>query len=261
MIEPLSRHAAQRFSPEGVLPVHETLAEETAIALLFNGVPHVVTMATPQDLEDLASGFALSEGIVASLDELSVVEVLQRDNGLAVHLSIPAQRFEALQERRRNQVASGGCGLCGAEALDSAIRPVRCVELDTRIAVDALHAGFAALATAQSLNRDCGGLHAAAAMVGETLLGREDVGRHNAMDKTIGALARRGAVADALLVTSRGSYELVHKAAEAGVGILASVSAPTAYAVRLAETAGITLIGFARAGRLTVYSHAWRVSA
>ena len=184
---------------------------------------------------------------------------LRRDNGLAVHLSIPAERFEALQERRRNQVSSGGCGLCGAEALDSAIRPVRKVEADTRLTIEALHSAFEALAAAQTLNRECGGLHAAAAVIGENLLVREDVGRHNALDKAIGAVARAGATANALLVTSRGSYELVHKTAEAGVGILAAVSAPTAYAVRLAEAAGITLIGFARSGRLTVYSHTWRV--
>lgn len=259
MIGPLSSHAGQRFTPDGVLQVQETLAEETAVALLFNGVPHVVTMATPQHLDDLATGFALSESIIASVDELDIVEKLHRENGIAVHLSIPAARFEALQERRRNQVASGGCGLCGAEALDSAIRPVRKVERESRIALDTLHAGFEALAAAQALNRECGGLHAAGALIAGDLLVREDVGRHNALDKVIGAVARSGARAKALLVTSRGSYELVHKAAEAGVGILAAVSAPTAYAVRLAESAGITLVGFARAGRLTVYSHPWRI--
>lgn len=261
MIAPLSSHAARRFTPEGVQPVNELLAEETAVALLFNGVPHVVTMATPQDLEDLAIGFSLSEAIIASADELSVVELLRRDNGLAVHLSIPAERFEALQLRLRNQVASGGCGLCGAEALDTAIRPVRRVEPTARLAIKALHAAFDALFAAQTMNRECGGLHAAAALIGEGLLVREDVGRHNALDKVIGAAARSRATAKALLVTSRGSYELVHKAAEAGVGILAAVSAPTAYAVRLAETAGVTLVGFARAGRLTVYAHGWRIQA
>ena len=258
-LSPLSTHDALRLNSDRVQLLRETLAEETAVALLFNGVPYVVMMATPADLEDFACGFALSEGIVERVDEVQVVDVLSRENGIAVHLAIPGARFEALETRRRNLVGRSGCGLCGAETLSDAIRPVRSVPPGTSLTAAALRDAFARLAQSQPLNRECGALRAAAALCGETLLVREDVGRHNALDKAIGALARTDHRAQALLVTSRASYELVHKTAQAGVSILAAVSAPTAYAVRLAEEAGLTLIGFARDTRLTVYAHALRV--
>jgi formate dehydrogenase accessory protein FdhD len=252
--EALQRMQAQRLADGAAITVQETLAEETPVALLYNGVPHVVMMATPADLADFAVGFSLTEGIVAALADIDVVDVLQRERGLAVHLSIPHARFAALQERRRALVGRTGCGLCGAEALDAAVRPVRRVQRAATVASSALSQAFEHLAVHQPLNRECGALHAAAAMVGANLLVREDVGRHNALDKVVGALARSGLRANALLVTSRASYELVHKTAEAGVPLLAAVSAPTAYAVRLAREAGVTLVAFARERRMTVYA-------
>ena len=254
MNDGLVRVDALRLSAGGADAVRETLTEETPVALLYNGVPHVVMMATPADLADFAVGFSLTEGIVENALEVEVIDTLQRERGLALHLAIPSARFEALQQRRRAMVGRTGCGLCGAEALDDAVRPVRRVDASCRVSREALTSAFARLAAAQPLNRECGALHAAAAMVGEDLLVREDVGRHNALDKVVGALARAGLRADALLVTSRASYELVHKSAEAGVPLLAAVSAPTAYAVRLAEAAGLTLVAFAREDRMTVYA-------
>jgi formate dehydrogenase accessory protein FdhD len=253
MIAPLVARVAQRHVADGVESMREVLAEETPLALLFNGVPHVVMMATPLDLEDFAWGFALSEGIVEQSAEMQLIEILERGAGLALHLSIPAARFDALQERRRNLVGRSGCGLCGAEALASAITPVRRVTPQVSPDATKLVDAFARLAELQPLNRECGALHAAAALLGDALLVREDVGRHNALDKVIGALARSERHADALLVTSRASYELVHKCAQAGVATLAAVSAPTAYAARLAREAGITLYGFAREARITQY--------
>jgi formate dehydrogenase accessory protein FdhD len=259
VIAPLSRHPALRITATARDAVEETLAEETPVALLFNGVPHVVMMCTPADLEDFALGFALSEGIVEQPAELQVIELLARERGLALHLAIPGARFDALERRRRNLVGRSGCGLCGAEALDDAIAPVRHVGADIGVAPRRLATAFAQLADRQPINRECGALHAAAALCGDTLTVREDVGRHNALDKAIGALARAGRCADALLVTSRASYELVHKAAQAGVGMLAAVSAPTSFAVRVAHEANLTLIGFAREGRMTIYAGAARV--
>ena len=247
---------ALRLDAGAARRVPEMLAEETPVALLYNGVPHVVMMATPLDLEDFAIGFSLTEGVVDAVSEVQVVDVLQRERGLALHLSIPSARFEALQERRRTLVGRSGCGLCGAEALDSAVREVRRVERAVRVSASRISAAFEHLASAQPLNAECGALHAAAALVGDALRVREDVGRHNALDKVIGAMAREGEVADALLVTSRASYELVHKSAQAGVPVLAAVSAPTAYAVRLAHAAGLTLVAFARGDRMTVYAGA-----
>jgi formate dehydrogenase accessory protein FdhD len=254
MTSPLVAHTAVRLDGATSTPVDEMLAEETPIALLFNGEPHVVMMATPRDLEDFALGFALTEGIVARADELQWVECLPRERGLAVHLAIPGARFETLQSRRRNLVGRSGCGLCGAEALDDAIRPVPRVVPRDAIDPARLSRAIERLGASQPLNRECGALHAAAALVGDELLVREDVGRHNALDKVVGALAHRGATADALLVTSRASYELVHKSASIDIATLVAVSAPTAHAVRLAHEAGMTLYGFAREGRLTRYT-------
>jgi formate dehydrogenase accessory protein FdhD len=254
VIAPRIEHAAQRLDADGVVEVRETLAEETPVALLFNGEAHAVMMATPQDLEDFALGFALTEGIVAAADELRFVEALPRGAGIALHLAIPSVRFEALQTRRRSLTGRSGCGLCGAETLEQAIVPVRRVTQRLAVAPERLSRAFVALAARQTLNRDCGGLHAAAALCGEEVIVREDVGRHNALDKAIGALLRAGRRADALLLTSRASYELVHKAAAADIGTLAAMSAPTAYAVRLAQEAGLALYAFAREDRITRYA-------
>ncbi len=269
---PLRDRDALRLSEAGSEAVTETLAEEVPVALIYNGVPHGVMMATPADLEDFAVGFSLSEGIVDDAGELQIVEMLQRDRGMAIHLMIPGTRFEALETRRRSLVGRTGCGLCGAEALETAVRPVRHVEADAIVKRSELAAAFERLARSQPLNESCGALHAAAAIVrssldsgvaaaddGDPLLVREDVGRHNALDKVIGALARSNREARALLVTSRASYELVHKAAAANVPILAAVSAPTAYAARLAEEAGVTLAAFVRGDRMTIYSRRDRV--
>ena len=254
MIEPLVEHVAQRLDTDRRVEVRERLAEETPIALLFNGEAHVVMMATPQDLEDFAFGFALSEGIVADAAELQLIEALPRGPGIALHLAIPAPRFEALQARRRQLPGRSGCGLCGAETLEQAITPVRRVTSGKGVVPDRLRRGFTLLAARQTLNRDCGGLHAAAALCEDELIVREDVGRHNALDKVLGALARAGRRAEAVLLTSRASYELVHKAAAMDIGTLAAMSAPTAHAVRLAQQAGLALYAFAREERITRYA-------
>lgn len=256
-MNPLAALDAVRFDGDAQRPLRETLAEETPVALLYNGVPHVVMMATPADLTDFALGFSLSEGIVGTADELEVVDVLPRERGVAMHLSVPSARFEALQARRRALVGRSGCGLCGAEALDSAIAPVRAVAGGTSLGRQAVSAAFARLAGAQPWNAECGALHAAAALGPDRWLVREDVGRHNALDKAIGAASREAWRPEALLVTSRASYELVHKCAQAGVPLLAAVSAPTALAVRLAREAGLTLVAFARGERMTVYAGAF----
>lgn len=254
MIAPLAAVEAQCLDRNGVRASHETLAEETPVALLFNGMPHAVMMATPLDLEDFALGFALTEGIVARAEELRFIEALPRESGLALHLAIPSTRFEALDARRRALAGRSGCGLCGAETLAQAVPPVARLSPRADIDPDRLRRAFAELAPRQVLNRDCGGLHAAAALCGEALIVREDVGRHNALDKVVGALARTGRRAEALLLTSRASYELVHKAAAADIGTLAAMSAPTAFAVRRAQQAGLTLYAFAREDRITRYA-------
>ncbi len=250
----LAQHDALRVSADADEErVSESLAEESAIALLFNGVPFAVMMATPADLHDYAVGFALSERIVHSASELELVDVVKREAGLVLHLSIPIKRFAHLEQQRR-LIGASGCGLCGAETLDRAIQLPDPVDQQAPIDVAQLMASMAQLAEQQPLNDQCGAMHAAAALTDSELLVREDVGRHNAVDKLIGALARNGERARAVLVTSRASYELVHKVATANIPVLAAVSAPTAHAVRLAAQCRLGLGAFAREGRMTIYS-------
>jgi formate dehydrogenase accessory protein FdhD len=252
---PSQRFMTQRIDAGCIGQQQEWLAAETAIALVYNGLSHAVMMATPADLEDFALGFTVTEGIVATLAEVSVVDITETVHGISVQMRIPQKNFDALEDRSRNLTGRTGCGLCGAGTLAAAIRPVRHVDL--RLAVDpaAIFSGFAALAQRQPINDTTGALHAAAVIAGDgQLIAREDVGRHNAIDKAIGATLRAGLMPRSLLVTSRASYEVVHKAAQVGCALVAAISAPTALAVRLAEEAGITLVGFAREPRLTVYA-------
>ena len=232
----------------------ESLAEECAVALLYNGRPHAVMMATPADLDDFAFGFSLTEAIVASPGELQVVDRLVTAHGISLQMHLPQARFDALELRGRSLTGRTGCGLCGTDSLEAAIRPVRKVA-PASFELAALGPLFAELQAMQPLNARTGAVHAAGVLdaVGELHV-REDVGRHNAIDKAVGAAVRAGASPRVLLVTSRASYEVVHKAAEVGIGLVAAISAPTALAVRIAQEAGIVLVGFARGSRCTVYA-------
>lgn len=237
---------------------------EAPIALVYNGQPFAVMMATPCDLEDFALGFALAEGIVATRDEFELVDALPTERGISLQGLIPPQRFEALRQRRRTLSGRSGCGLCGIESLEEAVRPAPSVASNLRLDHAVIAAGMRALAERQPLNTFTGGAHAAAfAAMDGTVLVREDVGRHNALDKLIGARAmdaRLHGVEGFLAITSRASWEMVHKAAHAGIAVIAAISAPTSLAVAAADAAGITLIAFARDATMNVYTHALRVT-
>ncbi len=237
------------------------VATETAIALVYNGISHVVMMATPADLEDFALGFSLSEGILRSAAQLLDCEVLETDKGIELVLTIRAEPFAKLKQKRRNLVGRTGCGLCGAESLDQAIaEPVR-VTSDLSISHQAIQKAASNLASEQKLQQQTGAVHGAAYcnQQGELLLVREDVGRHNALDKLLGALAKTQLEAGFVLVTSRASYEMVSKTTSANIPLLAAVSAPTSLAIQLAETSGLTLVGFTRTGRHVVYACGQRI--
>ncbi|WNL39229.1 formate dehydrogenase accessory sulfurtransferase FdhD [Halomonas sp. PAMB 3232] len=234
----------------------DALAEEVPVALIYNGISHAVMMASPSDLMDLALGFSLTEGIIAHSHECYDWEVKEEENGLAVHLTIATERLMALKERRRSMTGRTGCGLCGTEALDQAIRPIP--EVRAPALTDAAIArALDAFSAHQPLKAATGAVHGAAwcSLEGEILHVREDVGRHNALDKLIGALAREKAALDNgfVLVSSRASYEMVHKCASAGIGALVAVSAATALAVRQAQAAKLLLVGFARRHRHVIY--------
>ncbi|WP_188703788.1 formate dehydrogenase accessory sulfurtransferase FdhD [Silvimonas iriomotensis] len=237
----------------------ETLAEETPVALVFNGISHAVMMASPLDLEDFALGFALTEGIIARPGELLDLEVVPLPTGVQVEMRIPEQRFAALKEQRRNLTGRTGCGLCGQDSLQHVIRPLAAVHTGTSVAVADILSAMDQLGALQPLNLATGAAHAAGWWHDGRITVREDIGRHNALDKLIGAIARQPVRDGVLVISSRASYEMVHKAAAAGFAVLAAISAPTALAVRLAEETGVTLAGFVRGERLTVYSHADRI--
>ncbi|HJV50894.1 MAG TPA: formate dehydrogenase accessory sulfurtransferase FdhD [Noviherbaspirillum sp.] len=241
----------------------DTVAVEVPVALEYNGVSHAVMLASPEDLEDFALGFSLSECILANPSELYECEVSAVDGGVQVQMRIATERFMALKERRRNLAGRTGCGLCGAESLQQVVRDIPPVRAYASFPAAALHSGMAAMQLRQRMQRHSGATHAAAWLnaKGEIDIVREDVGRHNALDKLIGALARQqiDVARGAALITSRASYEMVQKAATAGIGMLAAISAPTSLAVQLAEQAQLTLLGFVRDDRHVVYAHPQRI--
>lgn len=243
----------------------DCVAEELPVALIINGAPHVVMMATPGDLADFALGFVLSEAIVERREEVELLGVTAVDNGFEVSLRIPESRHASLADRRRNLVGRSGCGLCGSETIAEAMRPAPHVPAGLPIETSALHRALHALRQRQPINAVTGATHAAgwADVGGRLLLVREDVGRHNALDKLIGAMGANDldAARGFAVITSRASYEMVLKAATVGMPLLAAISAPTALAVRMAEDAGLTLVGFARNHNHVVYACGARLIA
>lgn len=264
------------LAPEGArsMPVrglvgdqaHERLdwvAEEVPIALEFNGVAHAVMLATPLDLTDFALGFALTEGLLEHPGELLECEESQGADGVTLHLRISARSFARLKDRRRSLAGRTGCGLCGAESLAHVNRPLAVLPQGPAIPRSAIARGMSELRARQVLHRATGAAHAAAwcDARGDVRVLREDIGRHNALDKLVGALVRDGlqAASGFVAVTSRASFEMVQKTASAGVALLAAVSAPTTLAVQTADHLGLTLAGFARGGDLVVYAHPERL--
>ena len=238
------------------------LPEEVPVALVHNGSTTAVMMATPTDLEDFALGFALSEGL-ANAAELGEVEIAGHADGIEARLWLPEARARALKDRRRAMAGPVGCGLCGVDSLRAATRPVPQVPPSegTAISVTEIGAALKALRHAQPLHDETRAVHAAGLwQAGRLALVREDVGRHNALDKLIGAMIRGGHVplGAALVLTSRISLEMVQKAAMAGLGLVVSVSAPTAAGVRLAQSAGITLASHNRHGT-EIFTHPHRI--
>lgn len=267
--------------------MRDAVAEEIPIAFVYNERPHAVMMATPADLEDFALGFSLSEAIIDEAVQCKKVEIVEALAGIELHITIPTEKAALLDDRVRQLTGRTGCGLCGAQTLDAAVRhPVAVADCAT-IDAASLKRALGAMQLAQAINSVTGATHAAAWATpqGQIVLLREDVGRHNALDKLIGAMLRRDrgenspvtstlaagndisdGTADIdssdgfLIVTSRASYEMVMKAATVGIGFLAAISAPTALAIALAKETNLTLVGFARADGFSVYANAQRIA-
>jgi FdhD protein len=255
---------AVRLAGGIVTGIEETIAEETPITIAYNAVSHAVMMATPNDLEDFAVGFSLTEGLIDRADAVQSVDVVRYSRGIELQIETSADVAAGTRSRRLS--GRTGCGICGKEDIEDVLRELPRVETGARFTAAAIARAMSELSARQPLNAATGAVHAAgwAEADGAVALVREDVGRHNALDKLIGALARAGRAAEArsgfVALTSRGSFELVQKAAILGVQLLATVSAPTGLAIRVANDVGITLAGFARDERVTLYTHAERVS-
>jgi FdhD protein len=258
-----SEHDFTRLTGEGSESQKAALAAEVPVALVYNGQPHVVMMCTPADLEDFGVGFTVTE-LIADAREITRVDVVRYSKGIELQIEVPSARVERLAERGRAITGRTGCGLCGVEVIDEALREPRLVRSPLVITRAALWSASESLGSRQPLNAETSAIHAAAWATSDGALRvvREDVGRHNALDKVLGALSRDGIDASTgfLVVTSRASYELVQKAAAANVALLAAVSRPTVLAVQLADDAGITLIGLLRGRTANVYSHPERIS-
>lgn len=241
------------------------VAAEVPVAFVYDGGTEAVMMATPGDLQDFALGFSLNDGIVASREEIGELAIVEVEHGIELRMNLRAGNAHTLVTRRRHRAGPVGCGLCGVESIEAALPALPRVTANLTVSPADIIAAMQTLAPLQALNRETHAVHAAALFVqGEGVVAvREDVGRHNALDKLCGALVNGGRKASdgVILVTSRISVELVQKAARMGASVLAAISAPTALALREAETAGITLVGIVRDDGLEVFTHAERIDA
>lgn len=246
-------------------PQPDEVAEEVPVALVYNGISHVVMMASPKDLEHFAVGFSLSEGIIDSPREIYGMDVVPSCNGLEVQIELSSRRFMGLKERRRALAGRTGCGVCGVEQLNDIGKPVQPLPFTQTFNLARLDQALRHLKDFQPVGQLTGCTHAAAWVMpsGELAGGHEDVGRHVALDKLLGRRAAEGEswLPGAVLVSSRASYEMVQKSAMCGVEILFAVSAATTLAVEVAERCNLTLVGFCKPGKATIYTHPQRLIA
>ncbi|WP_082783667.1 formate dehydrogenase accessory sulfurtransferase FdhD [Snodgrassella sp. CFCC 13594] len=244
---------------DGFQAASDEVSTEVPVALVYNGIAHVVLMATPEHLSELALGFSLSEGIIDQVSQVYDIDTASDPNGLVVNLEIATASFQRLKGRRRNMSGRTGCGLCGLDSLAAVLPDIQPVQQRQSLAQSAIVGALAHFDEGQVLRARTGSVHgvAWANSAGQIQATFEDVGRHNALDKMIGWGLRAGLdwQNGFVLLSSRASFEMVVKAAAAGIGCVVAVSAPTAYAIDLANQANITLVGFARSQRQVIYTH------
>jgi FdhD protein len=240
------------------------IPEETALALTYNGGTYAVMMGTPRDLRDFAIGFSISEGIVGSPDEIGSLDIVELDDGIELRMWLAPEKIHSINQRRRHIAGPTGCGICGIDSIAEAVRPPATVPAGRSFSPAEIMKAMAAIPPLQEINIETRAVHAAAFWTpAHGLLAlREDVGRHNALDKLSGAIAQHpiGARDGIVLLTSRVSVEMVQKAAAMGAPLMVAVSAPTALAVRMADTAGITLCAIARSDGFEVFTHPHRIA-
>ncbi len=263
--EPLLAHRAIRWDAGIERETAEQIAEEVPVVLVYNGLPHVVMMATPTDLEDFVLGFSLTEELIAAPADLQSVEVVRYGQGIEVQAQVSEGCEAVIGSRTRRLSGRTGCGICGADTIEAVLKRLHPVPAGGVIRPEAVHQAMRELVAHQRLNAAAGAVHGAgwATVDGSVTLAREDVGRHNALDKLIGALRRADTdpAGGFVVVTSRASFEMVQKTTVLGAPLLASISGPTGLAIRVAEQAGLTLVGFVRDDRHTIYTHPARIRA
>ena len=266
MTERPTRIAVKEVARKGgvMMPGERIVPEELPIAFSYGGSTHAVMMGTPDDLEDFAVGFSLTEGLIESPSEIGELTVLHSEAGIELRMWLAGPSANAYRTRRRRLTGPTGCGLCGIESLAEAIRPARVVGKGRHWQAADVAAAIAMLAEGQTLHRQTHATHAAAFYKhgSGTAITREDVGRHNALDKLCGAMARAGidGASGAIVLTSRVSVEMVQKTAMAGASVLIAISAPTALAIRMADAAGIALVALARDKDFEIFTHAGRIA-
>lgn len=245
--------------------VDDSIAEEAPIAVRYNGRSFAVMMATPQDLEDFALGFSMTERLIDSADQLLSIDIQHQSGGILLSMRVPFSSHAAQLDPHAQRLlpGRGSCGICGTRELEDAVRAPNPVAANMSYSASALELALNELQQYQPMNALTGAFHAAAwaDRDGRIVLAREDVGRHNALDKLIGAMLRANVSTEngMLLLTSRASYEMVMKAARAGIGLVAAVSAPTALAIDLAQRTNVCLVGFTRPGSCNVYTYPERL--
>lgn len=255
--------AVDRYKNGECYREQDNIAVEAPVALVYNGISHAVMLCTPDCLEEFAVGFSMSEGIVDKISDLHDVELENAEQGYVLNIQISNEAVFKLKQHRRNLTGRTGCGLCGSEALDHAIQTITCVQNTTQASADAIIHALQNLKQYQPLQNITGSVHGAAwsDLNGDIQLCREDVGRHNALDKLIGAClkAKIDFTDGFVVISSRASYEMIQKAGRCGIGIVVAVSAPTTLAIEIAEHADMMLAGFARDGQFVIYSHRERL--
>ncbi|WGS18242.1 MULTISPECIES: formate dehydrogenase accessory sulfurtransferase FdhD [unclassified Bradyrhizobium] len=264
MREPVHKVNRKVWRNGGLSEGTRLIPEETPLALTYNGGTYAVMMGSPEDLADFAIGFSLSEGIVQSADEVETLHIVELHDGIELRMWLKPEKAALIAERRRHIAGPTGCGICGIDSIAEAVRPAAVVAAGRSLAPREVMTAMAAVAPLQEINHQTRAVHAAAFWLpGSGIVAlREDVGRHNALDKLAGALARDKVVTSEgmVLLTSRVSVEMVQKTAAIGAPLMVAVSAPTALAVRMADSAGITLAAIARSDGFEIFTHPERVT-
>src|SRR6266849_1344800 len=265
LMKPVRVVHRQIWRESGLSLGSRSIPEETAVALTYNGGTYAVMMATPQDLQDFAVGFSLNEGVINSAVDIESFDIVPLDDGIELRMWLSKPKADRLQERQRHIAGPTGCGLCGIDSIAEALRPAAIVRHSQEFSPQQIMTAMQAIASLQKINIETRAVHAAAfwTQAQGFIALREDVGRHNALDKLAGALALANVTADdgMVLLTSRVSVEMVQKTATMGAALMVAVSAPTALAVRMADAAGITLAAIARADGFEVFTHPERIVA